>query len=196
VRVTELALSQAVLPSLAKASIHEVEQLAEQRTGEPPRGMRPNTLGARRRLYVLARLAVTRYYAKPLTLEAVAKALASSPRQLQRAYAQFGDRTFRADLRATRMAAAAELLSKPALPVADVARMVGYRQAPHFARAFRSCYGVSPSVFRRAPSDATERATASDIGPAACETDKQGCSPRAASTSVSRTSPPIAETAR
>ena len=33
-RVTELALSQAVLPSLAKAGIHETEQLAEHRTGE------------------------------------------------------------------------------------------------------------------------------------------------------------------
>ena len=33
-RVTELALSQAVLPSLAKVGIHEVEQLAEHRTGE------------------------------------------------------------------------------------------------------------------------------------------------------------------
>ena len=33
-RVTELALSQAVLPSLAKVGIHEVEQLAEHRIGE------------------------------------------------------------------------------------------------------------------------------------------------------------------
>jgi hypothetical protein len=33
-RVNELALSQAVLSSLAKVGIHEVEQLAELRTGE------------------------------------------------------------------------------------------------------------------------------------------------------------------
>jgi hypothetical protein len=33
-RVNELALSQAVLSSLAKVGIHEVEQLAEHRTGE------------------------------------------------------------------------------------------------------------------------------------------------------------------
>src|ERR1035441_4092222 len=33
-RVNELALSQAVLPSLAKVGIHEVEQLAGHRTGE------------------------------------------------------------------------------------------------------------------------------------------------------------------
>jgi hypothetical protein len=33
-RVNELALSRAVLPSLAKVGIHEVEQLAGHRTGE------------------------------------------------------------------------------------------------------------------------------------------------------------------
>ena len=33
-RVNQLALSQAVLPSLAKVGIHEVEQLAEHRIGE------------------------------------------------------------------------------------------------------------------------------------------------------------------
>jgi len=45
------------------------------------------------------------------------------------------------------MAAAADLLSRPLIPVRDVARRVGYRHAPHFARAFRRHYGVSPSVF-------------------------------------------------
>ena len=78
----------------------------------------------------------------PLTLAAVARALASSPRQLQRAYAQFGETTFREDLRTRRMAAAAELLiEQPAIPVGDVARLVGFRQAPHFAQAFRRRYG-------------------------------------------------------
>jgi AraC-like DNA-binding protein len=78
----------------------------------------------------------------------VAKALASSPRQIQRVYAQFGSGTFSDDLLARRMGAAAALLSQPAIPVRDVARLVGYRQSPHFARAFRRRYGVSPSVLR------------------------------------------------
>jgi AraC-like DNA-binding protein len=51
--------------------------------------MRAQTLEARRRLYLLARLIVARNYRRPLTLAVVAGALASSPRQLQRAYAQF-----------------------------------------------------------------------------------------------------------
>jgi AraC-like DNA-binding protein len=32
--------------------------------------------------------------------------------------------------------------------VRDVARLVGFRQAPHFARAFRRRYGLSPASFR------------------------------------------------
>jgi AraC-like DNA-binding protein len=108
-----------------------------------------HTISARRRLYLLARVVVARHYRRRLTLAVVAGALASSPRQLQRAYAQFGEITFREDLLARRMAAAAELLvEQPAVAVQDVARLVGYRQAPHFARAFRRRYGLSPARFR------------------------------------------------
>jgi AraC family transcriptional regulator of adaptative response / methylphosphotriester-DNA alkyltransferase methyltransferase len=110
--------------------------------------VRPHTLKERRRLYLMSRLIIERHYRRPLTLEVVAKALATSPRQLQRAYAQFGERTFREDLVSRRMAAAAELLSQPTIPVRDVARLVGYRQPPHFAQAFRRRYGVSPARFR------------------------------------------------
>jgi AraC-like DNA-binding protein len=68
---------------------------------------------------------------------------------VQRAYAQFGEITFSEDLTARRMAAAAELLvEQPTIPVAEVARLVGYRQRPHFAAAFRRRYGLSPASFR------------------------------------------------
>jgi two-component system response regulator YesN len=121
--------------------------------GVRPGDVRPNTASARRRLYLLARVVVARHYRRELTLAVVAGAVASSPRQLQRAYAQFGESTFREDLLARRMVAAAELLlEQRSIPVADVARLVGYRQAPHFARAFRRRYGLSPARFReRAP---------------------------------------------
>ena len=46
------------------------------------------------------------------------------------------------------MIAAIELLSKPSIPMRDVARLVGYSQPPHFARTFRQRFGVSPSIFR------------------------------------------------
>jgi AraC-like DNA-binding protein len=111
------------------------------------RGMEARTVADRRRLYLLVRLVVKRHYAKHLTLPVLAKALATSPRQIQRAYAQFGDCTFQDDLIATRMEAAAELLHRP-IKVRDLAREVGYRQPSHFAKAFRRCHGVSPSTYR------------------------------------------------
>ena len=111
--------------------------------------MRPTRSSARRRLYLLARVVVARHYRRELTLAVVARALASSPRQLQRAYAQFGETSFSEDLLARRMSAAAQLLiEQRSIAVADVARLVGYRQAPHFARAFRRRYGLSPARFR------------------------------------------------
>jgi AraC-like DNA-binding protein len=111
--------------------------------------MREQTLESRRRLYLLARVVVARHYRSQLTLATVARALASSPRQLQRAYEQFGHTTFREDLLDRRMAAAAQLLTEQrSLSVRDVARLVGYRQAPHFAKVFRRRYGLSPARFR------------------------------------------------
>jgi AraC family transcriptional regulator, regulatory protein of adaptative response / methylphosphotriester-DNA alkyltransferase methyltransferase len=120
--------------------------------------MRAGTASSRRRLYLLSRVVVARHYRRELTLAAVARALASSPRQLQRAYAQFGDTTFREDLLSRRMAVGAQLLvEQRSIPVADVARLVGYSQAPHFARAFRRRYGMSPASFRRTARQAEER---------------------------------------
>lgn len=111
--------------------------------------MRADTVEARQRLYLQARLVVARHYRRRLTLRVVADALASSPRQLQRVYEQFGVEGFYEDLLRRRMDAAAVLLiEQPAIAVADVARLVGYRQPSYFARAFRSRYGLAPAGFR------------------------------------------------
>jgi AraC-like DNA-binding protein len=111
--------------------------------------MRPATIEQRRHLYLSARLIIARHYRRPLTLQEVSRGLASSPRQVSRAYAQFGERTFREDLLARRLNVAAQLLvEQPAISVRDVARLVGFRQAPHFAKAFRRRYGLTPAAFR------------------------------------------------
>jgi AraC-like DNA-binding protein/DNA-binding CsgD family transcriptional regulator len=127
--------------------------------------MRPNTLRELYRLYTEARVIIKRDYATPLTIEAVAKALASSPRQLQRAFAEFGDGTFQDELIARRITAATVLLSRYA-PVSDVARRVGYRASHCFARAFRRRYGVTPSVFRAEVRRAARCAAVAEV----CET--------------------------
>jgi AraC-like DNA-binding protein len=129
--------------------VHAQRISSGRRPQRTPSRRRPHTISSRRRLYLLARVVVARHYRMELTLAMVAGAIASSPRQVQRAYEQFGETTFREDLLARRMAAAADLLAEQrSIPVGDVARLVGYRQAQHFARAFRRRYGVSPAAFR------------------------------------------------
>jgi transcriptional regulator GlxA family with amidase domain len=60
------------------------------------------------------------------------------------------DTSFRAELQRVRMTRAAQLLRDNTLPVATVARAVGYRQAAQFSKAFRRHYGHPPSAVRRA----------------------------------------------
>jgi AraC-like DNA-binding protein len=110
--------------------------------------VRPSTFNERRRIYLLARVLVARHYRRALTVRAVARVLSCSPRQLQRAYAQFGELTFQEDLTARRMTAAIELLTRQAIPICDVARLVGYSHRSHFARVFAARYGTSPARFR------------------------------------------------
>ena len=131
-------------------------------------------------LYIRAHVAVERSYRRPMTLGTLARALAVSPRQLERAYDEVGLTTFSTHLRAVRLRNAAELLAHQPLTVTDVARLVGYRQPPHFVKAFRRRFGVTPGAFRDAArNDGTvvaatvqagrlgPRATG-DTGPTAC----------------------------
>ena len=109
---------------------------------------RPATIRLRTDLYRDATSIVELEYASELSLDEIAKRVASSRRQLQRAYAEIGHTTFRDHLTAIRMERAAELLSTRSLTVRDVAHRVGYRQPAQFAKAFRRHHGASPSTFR------------------------------------------------
>jgi len=82
-----------------------------------------------------------------LSLAAVAHSIATSRRQLQRVFAEQGT-SFRRELQRARMARAADLLRRERLPVAAVARAVGYRQAAQFSKAFRRHHGHPPSEAR------------------------------------------------
>ena len=129
--------------------------------------MAPETLSSRRRrLYLLARVVVARHYRRELTLAMVARALATSPRELQRAFAQCGEMTFSEHLTAQRLKMGARLLVEQRwITVEDVARLVGYSEGTHFARAFRRRYGLSPARFRRAALQAqASQAGASEAG--------------------------------
>ena len=109
------------------------------------------TPSRRATLLAEATLAIERRHAEPvLGLDDVAREIATSSRQLQRVFSELAGRAFRDELAAVRMQHGAELLLTTDLPVAEVARRVGYRQAAQFAKAFRRHHGVSPSGLRRA----------------------------------------------
>lgn len=112
--------------------------------------MRQSTLHRRRALFGEALAAIERAYAdEDLSLDSVARSIATSRRQLQRV---FGERqtSFRRELQRVRMTSAAELLRDRDLPVAAVARAVGYRQPAQFSKAFRRHHGYPPSERRGA----------------------------------------------
>ena len=111
---------------------------------------RPSTIRLRSSLLEEANAIVERDYASDLSLDDIARRVASSRRQLQRAYAEIGNTTFREHLTRVRMDRAAELLGRRSVTVREVARRVGYRQPAQFAKAFRRHRGVAPSDFRAA----------------------------------------------
>jgi AraC family transcriptional regulator, regulatory protein of adaptative response / methylphosphotriester-DNA alkyltransferase methyltransferase len=109
---------------------------------------RAATIELRAELFADATEIVEREYGTDLSLDDIARRIASSRRQLQRAYSEIGGTTFREQLTRVRMDRAAELLSRSGMTVREVARRVGYRQPAQFAKAFRRHTGQAPSDYR------------------------------------------------
>ena len=110
--------------------------------------VRQATRDRRRSVYEEAVQIIEREYASDLDLDAPARQIATSRRQLQRVFAEVGNTSFREYLAKVRMRHAAQLLREGATPVREVAQSVGYRQPAQFAKAFRRHHGTSPSSLR------------------------------------------------
>jgi AraC family transcriptional regulator, regulatory protein of adaptative response / methylphosphotriester-DNA alkyltransferase methyltransferase len=109
---------------------------------------RAATIRHRTSLFEEATSIVEAEFASDLSLDDIARRVASSRRQLQRAYAEIGNTTFREHLTAVRMERAADMLRGRGPTVREVAHRVGYRQPAQFAKAFRRHHGASPSTYR------------------------------------------------
>jgi AraC family transcriptional regulator, regulatory protein of adaptative response / methylphosphotriester-DNA alkyltransferase methyltransferase len=109
---------------------------------------RAATVRHRTSLFEEATSIVEAEFASDLSLDDIARRVASSRRQLQRAYAEIGNTTFREHLTAVRMERAADMLRSRGQTVREVAHRVGYRQPAQFAKAFRRHHGSSPSAYR------------------------------------------------
>ncbi|MEZ5572513.1 MAG: AraC family transcriptional regulator ligand-binding domain-containing protein [Halioglobus sp.] len=84
----------------------------------------------------------------PPTLEQVANTMHLTSRTLIRKL-QREDTAYKDLLETLRQDYAQQLLRNAALKIADVAEILGYREAANFTRAFRRWYGTSPASWRR-----------------------------------------------
>jgi len=109
---------------------------------------RPATAARRRELFEEAAAIIALEFSGPVSLQELARRLATSPRQLQRAFGEAGEPGPRAYLRRVRMKRAAELLRDGAT-VGQAAWLVGYSQPAQFAKAFRLEHGHLPRDARR-----------------------------------------------
>jgi AraC family transcriptional regulator of adaptative response / methylphosphotriester-DNA alkyltransferase methyltransferase len=117
--------------------------------------IRTGTVTRRRALFDEAHEIIEREYAQPIELDDVARRLATSRRQLQRAFTEAAGVSFRTHVARVRMRRALEMLREGDMPVRDVANAVGYRQPAQFAKTFRRHHGAPPSSFRAPTSTAS-----------------------------------------
>jgi AraC-like DNA-binding protein len=86
---------------------------------------------------------------QPFPWPALATALGTSTRTLQRRFVDATGASPSAMLQRFRLDRARDLLRDPSRPVGDVAMAAGFSSQAHFATAFRAAFGQSPTAFRR-----------------------------------------------
>jgi AraC-like DNA-binding protein len=85
---------------------------------------------------------------KDATIKDIAELADMSVRTLQRRLAD-NELKFNDLLNQARYGHAKQKLQNSRLPVAEIAKSLGYSDPAHFTRAFRRWYGLSPTDFRR-----------------------------------------------
>ena len=108
-----------------------------------------STRNARRALFEDAAAIIDAEYARELSVDEVARRIATSRRQLQRVFAEIAGTTFRGYIARVRLERAADLLRAGSGSVPEIAAAVGYRSWTSFSMAFRRHHGMPPSALRR-----------------------------------------------
>ncbi len=97
-----------------------------------------------------------RYSDSEFTTARAAESVGISRMHLNRKLRQLTGQSTHEFIRTMRLEAARELLAE-ALPVATIARSVGFKNISHFGRAFREKFGATPSVYRAQSSGPSQR---------------------------------------
>lgn len=93
-------------------------------------------------------LLMEQHLSQALTVEALAKKLDMSVRQLERLFKEDTGKSPQAYARAMRLGVAAWMLRQSGKTVAAIASACGFSDASHMGREFRQAYGVPPGVYR------------------------------------------------
>ena len=110
--------------------------------------LQPRTVYRRETIWRAATEYIAERFHTDLTVDEIAAAALTSPRQLQRVFTEIGGTTVRDHVTECRMEAAHRLLATTDVPISAIARQVGYRQAAQFAKTFGRRYGMAPSDVR------------------------------------------------
>lgn len=93
---------------------------------------------------------ILRDFPEELTVDALARAAALSPRHFERRFKELVGLTPKKFLIDVRLGAAREMLANTDTPVAEVGYAVGFGTPSHFTETFLRVLGQTPSAFRRA----------------------------------------------
>lgn len=91
---------------------------------------------------------LTKQYLSPPTIQELSRMVALNEYSLKKGFKLLFGKTIFDFVRCLRMDNARHLLEDSSMSIGQVASMVGYTNASHFARAFRSEYGINPKDFR------------------------------------------------
>ncbi|MBB6489516.1 GlxA family transcriptional regulator [Rhizobium lusitanum] len=86
----------------------------------------------------------------PLDRTAMARIAGVTPRHLDRLFARHLGSTFLDQYRRIRLQTARRLLEQSPLSISEIAIATGFSSGAHFARAYRSLYGIAPGDTRQA----------------------------------------------
>lgn len=134
---------------LMEARVDEAVYLLADHMDERERARQDGGLRSQRALVQRAQRILDADLRCPPTLDALAQLLYVSRARLCAAFKQEAGMPVGAYVRRRRMERACDLLLETDLPVAAVARRVGYRNAGSFTEAFERECGAPPSVWRR-----------------------------------------------
>lgn len=137
-------------PELA-AGVSELLVLERVRAADEPQPGATLTeqLGTRSKPLLAAVRAMQRHMDRPLDRLALAQAAGTTVRQMERLFARHLNISPQRYYRDLRLEHAHRLLGRSGLPLATIARQVGFISASHFSTAYRQRYGVCPQKTQR-----------------------------------------------